>query len=709
MEIPPTTDFAARGRRWAVIGLAVLAIPLFWLMTWLGDRIVGERLFTGILAVLVTFSFAVIGFLSVSLSRALAAHRRDDARRARAEAVQQRLNRALRLLSACNMALVRADDERALLDEVCRLAVDKGGYRMAWVGYAEYGGDKMVKPISQSGFESGYLSKARIGWGDNERGRGPTGTAIRAGTTQVNQNVLTNPVMVPWRDAAARLGYNASIALPLSDDRTTFGALTIYSVTADAFNADEVSLLEELAGDLAFGITTIRSRRERAAAEEKLAFLSAHDALTHLPNRLLARDRFDQSVAAAQRNRTRVAILFLDIDHFKMINESLGTDLADLLLVRTAERLRSCVRDSDTISRKGGDEFIIQLPDIAELHVVEGIVDGILVAFAEPLDVGGTPVTISFSIGVSLAPDDGVDFEAVVTCANAATGEAKESGRNTYRFFKTTMNVDAMKNLRLRQQMPAALKNREFFLQFQPQIDIGYGGTVGVEALVRWQRPAAEPISPSQFIPLAEDNGFIIPLGDWVMNEACRQARAWEAEGMPPLVMAVNLSAVQFRRGDALDMVANALLRSGLPPNRLELELTESVLLQDAQETLVTLRALRDMGVKLSIDDFGTGYSSLSYLKRLPLDKLKIDQSFVRNVADDPESAAIVKAIIDLGHAMRVDVIAEGVETEAQLEILRGFGCDQAQGYWFSRPVAPDCLAAFLVSEPARSVEDEEI
>jgi diguanylate cyclase (GGDEF)-like protein len=689
---------AKAGYRWAAVGFTVLTILLSWLIAW---REVGDRRVVVALVSFVTVAAVAVCVLILRLSRALAEHKRDIDQRALAESVQVRLNRALRLLSACNMALVRADDENRLLDEICDLIVDKGGYRMAWVGFAMPAGDKTVRPVSQSGFESGYLTSCRISWGDDDYGRGPTGTAIRTGVTQVNQNALTNPVMAPWREAALRLGYNASIALPLSDGGSTFGALTLYSIKPDAFIPDEVALLEELASDLAFGVVTIRGRRERGIAEEKLAFLKAHDPLTHLPNRLLARDRFDQALVAAKRQRMRLAVLFLDIDHFKVINDSLGADLGDLLLIRAVERLNACVRDGDTISRKGGDEFIIQLPAVADLNVAEGIADGILSAFAEPLDVGGTAVTISFSIGISLSPDDGDDFDSIVKCANAAAHEAKESGRNTYRFFTETMNVDAMKNMQLRQHMPAALKNGEFILHYQPQIDIAGSRVVGVEALVRWQRPGRELIPPGQFITLAEDNGFIIPLGEWVMNEACRQAHAWRTEGMPPLVMAVNLSAVQFRRGNSLDMVAKALANAALPPDSLELELTESILLQDTQAAVVTLRALRDIGVKLSIDDFGTGYSSLAYLKRLPLDKLKIDQSFVRTVAEDSESAAIVKAIIEMGHAMQISVIAEGVETERQLEILRGYGCDQAQGYLFSRPLPPDGLAAVLTREVA--------
>jgi diguanylate cyclase (GGDEF)-like protein/PAS domain S-box-containing protein len=620
---------------------------------------------------------------------------RDITERKRAEQTQKKLNRALRLLSECNMALVHAEREQSLLDEICRLVVTKGGYRMAWVGYAEQDKQKSVHAVSQFGLNDGYIENANISWADTEQGRGIVGSAIRVGKTQVNQNFLENASMLPWRDAALERGFQSNISLPLMSEQQAFGALTIYSQDPDSFAEDEVQLLQELANDLAFGIGILRMRIQREAAEEKLAFLSHHDPLTHLPNRVLLRDRFDRAVAEAARDRSGVAMLFLDLDNFKQVNDSLGHDVGDQLLLRVVERLGNCIRDSDTISRQGGDEFVVLLSTISDSSVASRVAQAILDAVTEPFDIGPHTISTTFSIGISLYPNDGNDFDTVLKNADAALYHAKDNGRDTYHFFANTMNVDALARMQLHGNLRKAVKNQEFLLHYQPQIDIGSGSVVGVEALIRWQRPDEGLIAPGRFIPLAEESGLIVPIGEWVLNEACRQMKAWIDDGAPPMVVAVNLSAQQFRRGDILDTVQRALNQSGLPPELLELELTESILLQETGAVMKILHNLKKLGVQLSIDDFGTGYSSLSYLKRLAVDKLKIDQSFIRDLAHDADDAAIIKAIIQLGHALQLCVIAEGVETDIQLDFLRKYGCDQAQGYLIARPLPAQEFAGF--------------
>ncbi|WP_460840772.1 EAL domain-containing protein [Noviherbaspirillum agri] len=623
---------------------------------------------------------------------------RNITERKRAEATQNKLNRALRLLSDCNMTLVHTQREQSLLEEICRLVVVNGGYIMAWVGYAEHDEDKTVRPMSQYGLDEGYLETANVSWGESERGRGTVGVAIRTGRIQVNRNFLTNPAMAPWREAARRRGYQSSISLPLVSEGRTFGALSIYSADPDSFEDDEVELLRELANDLAFGIATLRTRVQREEAEEKLAFLAHHDPLTHLPNRVLLRDRFDRAAARAGRAGHSVALLFLDLDNFKRVNDSLGHDVGDQLLVRMVERLQRCIRDSDTISRQGGDEFVIMLGDVSDSGTPSRIAQSILDAAADPFEIGNHTLSTSFSIGISLYPSDGTDFDTLLKHADAALYHAKDNGRDTYHFFAATMNVDALARMQLHSNLRKAVKNQEFLLHYQPQIDITTGGIVGAEALVRWQRPDEGLVAPGRFIPLAEENGLIAQIGEWVLNEACRQAKTWIDSGMSPLVVAVNLSTQQFRRGDIVETVARALDRSGLPPAHLDLELTESVLLQETGAVMDTLHKLKKLGVHLSIDDFGTGYSSLSYLKRLAVDKLKIDQSFVRDLADDADDAAIVKAVIQLGQALQLRVIAEGVETPEQLAFLRGYGCHEAQGYLITRPLPAAEFAAFATS-----------
>lgn len=682
---------AFRVKRNIAIGL-VLAVSLAsGFLLWQGSPYRHDRLLTTILLVAMPIILATLGILYVRLMKELVD-------RDHSQVTQQRLNRDLRLLSACNMALVRAKDEAKLLDEICQLIVEIGGYKMAWVGYPDDGLDKTVRPISQWGFENGYLGNIHISWGDNEAGRGPTGCAIRTGKTHINQNVLTNPAMTPWREQALNMGYHSSIAIPLTFGDQVLGALTLYSGSLDAFFPEEVRLLEEMATDLAFGIATIRDRAICDVAQERVTFLDAHDPLTTLPNRLLARDRFSQAIAAAARHNSRVGILFLDVDNFSALNNSLGPDVCDILLVQAVNRLQRCLPEGTTISRQSGDEFTVQITDIDDITHLGTMAEQILSAFAVPFDLNGTLSNLSFSIGVSLYPDDGSDFDTLVKCAHSATREAKASGRNTYRFFTTSMNDNVTHDMLLRHRMPLALKNNEFVLHYQPQIDMRSGEIIGVEALVRWQHPDEGLIPPLHFISLAEESGFIIPLGEWVLNEACRQAKAWMDAGYPPMVIAVNLSSLQFRRGNTAHVVAQALETYDLPAAYLELELTESILLNDSQGAIKTIQMLRDMGIKLSIDDFGTGYSSLGYLKRLPLDKLKIDQSFVRSLPNDPDDSAIVTAIIEMGHALRLEVIAEGVETEEQFNELRAYGCDQIQGYWISRPMPPSQLSTFRVA-----------
>lgn len=631
---------------------------------------------------------ALVAWLLVTgRARALALAKRMTSALRQSEARQKKLNRSLRLLSDCNMALVHAEDEYKLLSEICRLCVESGGYLMAWVGYVEHDEARTVRPVAQSGYENGYLDSIRITWADTELGRGPTGTAIRSGVPCVNQNVLTNPAMAPWREAASQRGYQSSISLPLIAEARVLGTLTMYAREADAFDPEEVKLLEELASDLSYGITALRTRAEHLLAKGQLAFLAQFDPLTHLPNRLLLRDRFEQAALNAKRENLTVAMLYLDLDNFQQINDSLGHEVGDKVLVAAARRLQQCIPPTDTLSRLGGDEFVILLTEVRDPSEIAGVANAIRDVFDEPVSVDGDTLNISFSLGISLFPADGKDFDTILRGADTAVNSAKAAGRNTYHFFTPAMNADLKEQMRLTGELHRALTQREFLLHFQPQVDIRDGRIIGAEALIRWQHPDEGLILPGRFIAIAEHSGHIVRIGEWVLNEACRQAQEWIDMGLPPLTVAVNLSALQLKRGNVPEIVSAALGRAGLPAHCLELELTESILLQDMAATTKSLRALKALGVKLSIDDFGTGYSSLAYLKQLDIDKLKIDRSFVEDVRAAGDGASIVNAIIQLGHILQLEVIAEGVETQAQLEFLRAAGCDAAQGYWFSRPV----------------------
>jgi diguanylate cyclase (GGDEF)-like protein/PAS domain S-box-containing protein len=427
---------------------------------------------------------------------------------------------------------------------------------------------------------------------------------------------------------------------------------------------------------------------ERKAHETQLEYQANYDTLTGLANRNLFQDRLSQALISARRNDRSLAVLFIDLDNFKNINDSLGHDAGDLLLAQVAARLAGNVREGDTVARQGGDEFVLILSEIREDDDVTVVAQKILKAMSAPFDIGGRELHITCSIGIASYPKDGEDSQTLLKNADAAMYRAKELGRNNAQYYAAEMNVKAMERLVLENGLYHALERDEFLLHYQPQVDLRTGEIAGMEALVRWQHPKLGLVSPAMFIPVAEDSGLIVSLGEWVLRTACAQNKAWQLAGLKPISVAVNLSARQFRQPDLVEKVAVILDETGLDPACLELELTESLVMQDVEKTITTLGKLKAMGIKLSVDDFGTGYSSLSYLKRFPIDTLKIDQSFVRDITTDPDDAAIAKSIISMAHDMQLRVIAEGVETEAQKSFLQQRHCDEMQGYLFSRPVA---------------------
>jgi len=448
-------------------------------------------------------------------------------------------------------------------------------------------------------------------------------------------------------------------------------------------------------------VWSFRDVTERRRAEERIHTLAYHDALTELPNRVLFRDRMDQAAAHADRAKTKIALLYLDLDNFKTINDSLGHAVGDVLLRMVAERLRRSVRDTDTISRQGGDEFLIMLTDLPEIDAATPVVQKLMEQFQVPFEIDGRELMTSVSVGIAVYPDDGKDFDALLRKTDTAMYRAKDGGRNAYRFFDPHMNVEAVEHLSMRNGLRFAAERGELVLHYQPQVDLNTGAIVGAEALIRWNHPQLGMVMPARFISVAEESGLIVPIGEWVLREACRQAAAWRKAGRTGIVVAVNMSAVQFTRGGLDRSVIAALDEAGIDPSMLELELTESILIRDTEATLATVKRLKALGVRLSIDDFGTGYSSLSYLKRFEVDKLKIDQSFIRELARDPEDAAIVRSIIQMARSLGLRTIAEGVEYEALLHYLRTYQCDEAQGYHFGSPMPAETFAEHLLRDSA--------
>ncbi|HEY5762695.1 MAG TPA: EAL domain-containing protein [Rhodocyclaceae bacterium] len=440
---------------------------------------------------------------------------------------------------------------------------------------------------------------------------------------------------------------------------------------------------------------------ERKRAEEDIRFLAHHDSLTKLPNRTLLDDRVRQAIAKSRRNQDHTAVLFLDLDRFKLINDTLGHDVGDRLLERVADRLRGVLRETETVARLGGDEFIIVIPELADIDRVAQVAQKVIDVVSEPQEIDARVLHVTPSIGISVYPDDGQDAATLLRNADTAMYHAKERGRNNFQFFTSAMNIAVQERVAIEEELRGALSRNELRLHYQPQVDVRSGQVTGMEALIRWQHRERGLVPPDRFIPIAEETGLIVSIGEWVLQEACRQGKRWHDAGHKHLRVGVNLSARQFQQAGLREQIADALADSGMAPQALEVELTESMLMADPQAATDLLQDLATLGIRMAIDDFGTGYSSLAYLKRFPVARLKIDRSFVRDISTDPNDAAIVRAVVAMADSLRMAVIAEGVETAEQLKFLERHGCFEVQGYFFSRPEPADKFANFRFSLPA--------
>lgn len=458
----------------------------------------------------------------------------------------------------------------------------------------------------------------------------------------------------------------------------------------------EMSLSSWVTSEGTFVTAFFRDLSQRRETEEQIRFLAHHDSLTRLPNRTLFRDRLHQALAISRRTNSKVALMLLDLDNFKVINDSLGHGVGDELLKEVANRLLAQERETDTVARLGGDEFALILPQIRRSEDAVVIAERIIERIAAPLSIEGNTVQVGTSIGITIFPDDGNDAETMIGNADMAMYQAKAEGRNTYRFYVEEMNSDLIARKEMLEDMRLALKNDEFELYFQPQVDLTGHNVVGAEALLRWHCPKRGFVSPLDFVPIAEQGGLIIPLGEWVIRAACRQIAAFDTMGLSMVRIAVNISTLQFRQKDLVDTVKSILAETRIQPERLEFEITESVVMADLESSVNMMTQLDEIGIRLAIDDFGTGYSSLSYLKRFPIQKLKIDKTFVQDVEEDSDSEAIVNAIVGLADSMKLTTVAEGVETQAQLDLMRLAGCDLVQGFFFGRPMPARDFARWM-------------
>jgi diguanylate cyclase (GGDEF)-like protein len=520
---------------------------------------------------------------------------------------------------------------------------------------------------------------------------GSCGAAVYRRESVVVADIARDPLWKDYCALAAAHGLRSCWSTPiLSKNGEALGAFALYSKAVREPTAAEARLV-----DLATHIAGIAIERKRA--EDRIQFMATHDALTGLPNRALLKDRLSQALLYAQRYHRRVAVLFIDLDNFKYINDSLGHNAGDELLKTVAARMVECVRATDTVVRLGGDEFVVLLVDQPDNQdIIAANVQKLRAVIARTVRLEGHDLAVTSSVGVANYPGDGADADTLIANADSAMYRAKEIGRDSLQFYTPELNTRVQEKFLLQEELRGALGRSEFVLFYQPQVDLRTERIFAVEALIRWRHPTLGVVSPARFVPMAEETGLIVSIGDWVLNEACRQNKAWQDAGLPAITMCVNVSARQFKDKNLVGRVVAALESSGLDARYLELELTESLIMQDVDQAVATMKELQSLGLQLSIDDFGTGYSSLSALKTFPVARLKIDKSFIDGLPSDENDKAVASAVISLGQKLNLRVIAEGVETEDQLAFLRANHCDEMQGFHFSRPVEARELEALL-------------
>lgn len=618
---------------------------------------------------------------------------REVTARVLAEQALERSRRMYAALSATNEVVMRGRTPDELYQGVCDALVEAGGVPFASLLLAETGeGD--LRPAAIAGADGKAMRQAA--WPALEEDL--NGLAFRHREPCLSDDFGNDPRTRAWHEMARGKGLKTAAAVPVLRDGKAIGVLFLCSEQRRTFDDEAVRLLQSIAENLVFGLLKLEQEMDRELAEERVRFLATHDSLTGLPNRSLFGELADQAIARARRNGSQLAILFIDLDRFKLINDTLGHAAGDILLKEMSGRLAAALRDSDVLARLGGDEFVVLLGDPACAEDAAVVARKLLGAALSPVEIMGQECRVTASIGISLFPEHGLEHSELMKNADTAMYVAKEKGKNACEFYEADMRSTWNERLALETALRSALANNEFSLHYQAKLDLATNAVNGVEALLRWNSATLGDVPPQQFIPLCEESGSIVPIGRWVLREACAQNVAWQRQGVPPVTMAVNLSARQFLAPELLDDIRDALADSGMDANLLELELTESMVMLDPAHTIRVLTELRSLGVRVALDDFGVGYSSLAQIKGFPIDTVKVDRSFIRNLPHSEEDRAITEAIVSMARTLSLRVIAEGVETEAQETYLRGLNCDESQGFYFSEPVPASELSALLTS-----------
>jgi diguanylate cyclase (GGDEF)-like protein/PAS domain S-box-containing protein len=613
-----------------------------------------------------------------------------------------RLTRMFAALNATNEAVLRAKSREELFKLVCEAAVNGGRFTSTTIGLADPESDFFRLVASAGPNASAILNRKYAITASRPEGRGLMGIAYRSGRPSISNDYENDEITSHWHKDARGWGVKSAAVVPFFNCGRPVGVLLVHSVERDTFTPEFVELLQRLAASVSFALDNFDRVDEKAKSDRKIEYLASHDSLTNLPNREMFNQLLHFAIEAAERYRRQFAVLFIDLDRFKVINDSLGHEAGDALLVEIGNRLRQSLRSCDVVARLGGDEFVVILEHTSDGQSIEGVTHGLLTALRQPLQLCGHECHTTASIGIAMYPADGTDVQTLTKNADMAMYRAKEDGKNGFRFFTKDVKTQSIERLMLETALRHALDRQQFSLQYQPKVDLATGQISGVEALLRWTHPDLGMLPPMQFIPLAEETGLIVPIGRWVLKEACVQNMAWQREGLRSVSMAVNLSPRQFTDEHLLDDVDDALATSGMSPSLLQLEVTESMVMQNVPRAVRVLDALSSRGIRLAIDDFGTGYSSMSLMKQFPIDTIKIDRSFVRDLPDDSEDKAIAQAIISMGKALGMTIVAEGVETTEQQTFLRDHACDEMQGFLFSKPVPPRQLADLLRADLLR-------